>query len=120
MSDIDYSEIADLVSDAISDYGRSITLRRVTGATFDKVEGTVTGGMSTDNTTYGIAIEINKRIRDLFGEVPAEDEIYALGPDVEPKDTDSFIVGGETWRIVKIVKNSPAGIDLAYLVQVKR
>ena len=94
--------------------GKTITLNRTTGETIDPVTGTVTGGVSDNQTTVGVIKPYKKELID--GKlIQTGDKEAVIAYDVQPLHTDKI----ENMEIVNITEVKPADQVIIYRVQVR-
>ena len=114
-----YDDMAKVARDLINQFGATITIRRTTGETFDRVAGTTSGGSTATFTPKGIIKDYNKN--DIDGtRIQAGDRLLVLDDTVEPLLTDKISSSGEDWNIVSVEVKNPAGTPLVYFLQIRK
>lgn len=117
-----YDSMAAVAAELIDKYGAPMALRRTTGATYDPVAGVTTPGVSAELPTKGVFRGISSNYAAAF-EVQQGDRLAIVDASQEPALTDLLAWGpalGTAWHIVRIAPINPAGIPIAYTVQVRK
>lgn len=120
---VDFSEIADLINDTITDegLGRSITYTSVTAGAYDPATGTSTP--TTSNETANAIIEDFKGLELLNGLVQAGDKKVSIAADAlsaTPKPTDTVTVDGAVHTIVQVNNIEAGGVVILHVLQCRR
>lgn len=133
-----YADMADDVTDLLTEFGRSVVLSRPAYNFDDDTNQPATGGV-VNHTTVGLFTKINKDLID-GSRIQSTERIMVIDASVAPQMGDLLDVSGDTqaeavgaapgiilsagqavaWTIVKIREINPAGVPLAYFVQVMR
>ena len=114
-----YTDMAATSTSLLTTYGQTITLRRVSGGTFDPAAGTLTGETTTDITCVGLFLNRTESLLKSFGAVENEDRFLVLDSTQVPDTTDLLLIGSETWTIVEVMAVNPAGTPVVYFVRVQ-
>ena len=114
-----YGDAADVVVEMLTEFGRSVTLKRSTGNSIDPITGVVTPGVDASVTTTGVKRLYPSDVID-GKRILATDEELVVTNEQTPVPTDKPVIDGEEWAIVRITKMDPAGTVIAYKIQVRR
>ena len=114
-----YADMAAVANELLAEFGAAITLRRVSGETFNAVTGAASGGSSADLATVGIVKTFRANLID-GTRIQHGDRLVILDDTQVPVLTDKVLIGADYWNIVDIETKSPAGIPLVYFVQVRK
>lgn len=114
-----YDDMATVARKLIDEFGATITISRVTGETFDRVAGTVSGGSTSTFTPKGIIKNYKKNEID-GTRILAGDRLLVLDDTVEPLMDDTISSSGDDWNIVDVEVKNPAGTPLVYFAQIRR
>ena len=109
-----YSDMADVAVELLAEFGKTITLERITGGSTNPVTGVVTPGSEDNQETVGVVKPYKQSLID-GTIIKMGDKEAILSPEVEPLMTDTI----EGMQIININKIDPAGTVLAYKLQVR-
>ena len=116
---------ADLSGDvfaALTEYGRTATLRKVTEGTYDPTTGTTTGGGTTD-ATVTIGPLLSYKNFEIDGtRIKAEDRKVIMatsGVATAPDSGDRIIIGSTTYTVITMKAYDVNGTTFAYVLQVR-
>ena len=78
------------------------------------VDGTNSGAITVHNL-YAVDLSVSA---DLVGDglVQASDRMVIMSSDVEPLLSDTITIGSVDHKAIRIIKTSPAGVDVLYKV----
>lgn len=115
-----YTEMAEVAGDLLDEFGITITLTRVTGATPKLVStGTAVAGTSTTYSPKGVVKNYPSNLID--GTLIRQgDKMVILDNTIEPEMADELTFHGSTWNIVSITNYKPADTAICYSVQVRK
>ena len=102
----------------LTNFGMAMGIRRVTGATFDPVAGSVSGGTTADTGTVGVLPTINAGLAANFDLVTG-DLVAIVDATITPLVSDRLVIGAVVYSIVAVQSISPAGIPVAHRLQVR-
>lgn len=120
---VDFSEIADLISDTVTDegLGEAVVLTTVTAGTYDPATGAATP--STTTTTVQATIEEYEGADLIAGLGAAGDKkvsIPAAQLASAPKPTDKVTVAGVVYVVVSVRTDRAGGVDIIYTLQCRK
>jgi hypothetical protein len=115
-----YPRLAETVVDLLRRYGAAVTLPRTTGGSIDPVTGVVVAGTAANKTSRGVVTVY--KIEEIDGSlVQAGDRKLLLDASEKPLMTDKPQMCGESLgEVVSITELNPAGVPVAYIVQVRK
>lgn len=116
----DYSPLAAVAVSLIADFGQAATIRRVSGDTYDPVTGTTTGGTTTDTAAQAVIVGISKDYAAQLGGSVQSGDMMALIATYAPVQSDSLILGADTWAILDVQEVKPGDTALLYKAHVRR
>lgn len=122
---VDFTEIADLVSDIVTDEGLGafVTLTTITPGAYDPATGT-TGAATTASQTVSGIVEDFKGVELLMGLVQAGDKkvsIPAAALTTAPKPTDTVTISGVAHLIVaEPEKVEAGGVVILHVLRCRR
>lgn len=117
----DYSSLDTVARELIADFGQAATLRRITGATYDPVTGSASGGTTTNTSVTTVLVGIDKAYAEAnAGSIEAGDQMALLDSQVEPLLSDTLIVGSDHWQVQAVIEVNPGGTALLYKAHVRR
>jgi len=96
-----YSKIAATAKGLLVKHGKSVTLVRSTGGSFDPVTGATVAGTDASVTTTGIIKPYPDNVVD-GTRILAGDRELVLSNEHQPLADDRVTIGGENWSIVNI------------------
>lgn len=114
-----YSDMADVTVELLTEFGRSVTLKRSTGNSIDPITGVVTPGVDASVITTGVLKPYPSRMIDGV-RILSTDRELTITNEQTPAPTDKPTMDGEEWAIVGITEMNPAGTVIAYKIQVRR
>ena len=95
-----------------------VSITRKTAGTFDPVEGTTTGEVTTVLPVIGLVTKIDNRIVD-GTRIKATDKTVLLDDGVTPLMTDLITFGGVNHTVIEIEEVNHAGITQMWSVIVR-
>jgi hypothetical protein len=119
----DYAALASRAGDLLTRFGLAASVRRLSGGTYSPVTGATTGTVTTTDTPVRVlAVTLDATYRAEVGSdnVQADDRLYLLPDTFAPVVSDSLLLAGEAWSIVRVQTINPGGTALLYRVQVRR
>lgn len=114
-----YEDKAETVKKLLAKFGQTVTLVRDTGGSFDPVTGTVTPGTTDFLDFKGVLKNVDARLID-GTTIMQGDKLLVLDASHTPEEGDKVEGIDGNWQIVRIESLNPAGVALAYKVQVRR
>ena len=126
-----YSELAETATELLAEFGAPGTLARSLTAgptTYDPETGTTTTPTSLPEPLVAAVFEYDERLIDgsLIQQGDREAYVSVAGLE-EPKNTDILVwpvgvtgVTPETFTIIKNKKIAPAGLNVLYILQVRK
>lgn len=120
---VDFAEIADLISDAVTDegLGETVVLTTVTAGAYDPVTGVTTP--STTTASVQATIEEYEGAELIAGLAAAGDKkvsIPAAQLSAAPKPTDKVTVATIVYAVVSVRTERAGGVDLLYVLQCRK
>jgi len=106
----------------LTQFGRTVTLRRVAQGAYDDDTGTVTL-TTTDEDVTAVLLGFNDRERAGNPAILAQDRkaLVAVGALTAPPAVgDRLVVDGAEWQVIAAESVSPAGVDVLYKTQIRR
>lgn len=113
-----WADKASTARDLIARFGQPITVVRETGASIDPVTGAATQGAEEQFTPMGVIRPYPARFVD-GTLIQRGDREMIVDDTVEPKVSDTVLIGGEPWSVVNVETVNPAGVPIIYRVQVR-
>lgn len=111
--------LATAAQSLVTKYGETVTHTRVTGGTLAPATGTLTGGTSTSTTIKAAPRAYNKSYADVF-QVQTGDAFLMVDNTLAPLPGDTVVMDSGTWKIIGVQAYRVQGVDLAYLVQIRK
>lgn len=116
-----YSDMATAATRLVTQFGKSMLLRRTVGATINPVTGTRSGGTVTNLATTGLFTKLTtkdiQRVSALSGganRLNGSEVVIKLTAAVEPLLSDRVVDGADMYEIVDVDEANPAGTVIAY------
>lgn len=116
-----YSDMATAATRLVTQFGKSMLLRRTVGATINPVTGTRSGGTVTNLATTGLFTKLTtkdiQRVSALSGSanrLNGSEVVIKLTAAVEPLLSDRVVDGADMYEIVDVDEANPAGTVIAY------
>jgi hypothetical protein len=117
MSAFDYVRAAATAHRLIAKFGRAITVRRTANS------GTAWAPTLTATDYTATAAVLEYTARDIDGTLVKVGDrrvvISTTGLAIEPTTQDRLVIGGEEMGIVRVMKMSPAGVNVYFEVQAR-
>lgn len=114
-----YEGMAKTATNLITKFGKAVTFKRETGGTYDPVTGATTPPVVELFYPPGIWQTINAE--NIDGTlIQAGDRMVVIDASFAPEMTDKVLINSTYWNIVNISDKNPAGIPLAYNIQVRK
>jgi len=101
-----YADMAATALSLLTEFGKTITLVRVTGNTYNPVTGDTVAGTGASVTTTGLIRPYPAKMVDGI-RILADDREVVLSSDQTPVATDKIVIGGANWAIVGIKTVKP-------------
>lgn len=99
--------------------GKNLTLRVVSGGSYNAATGQLSGGSQTDNTVKGMLLSYSDSQRD--GEmVQKGDRKAVLEADTLPSIQDILIDGSDEYEIINVTQIESNDSDLVYVCQIRQ
>jgi hypothetical protein len=118
-----YDEMAVMALDMITEFGQSVTIRKLEPGEYDPETGSAGPDTITDQTAQGILLDYSGQEfqnNSLIKQGDKKLKIAAQGLDWAPDLLNKIIVQGRTWSIVPPLKEiNPAGTPILYELQVR-
>ncbi|WP_345198575.1 hypothetical protein [Kistimonas scapharcae] len=114
-----YESKARLVVEMLKKYGRPVVLVRDTGKVCDPVTGVCTPG-EPEQLQFNGVLKSYKQGQIDGTTIMQGDKLLILDASHEPQPGDLAHTADGDWQIVGIESLNPAGVPLAYRVQVRR
>ncbi|WP_212625074.1 hypothetical protein [Pseudomonas sp. PP3] len=118
-----YNEMAVMALDMITEFGQSVTIRKLEPGEYDPETGSAGPDTITDQTAQGILLDFTGQEfqnNSLIKQGDKKLKIAAQGLEWAPDLLNKIIVQGRTWSIVPPLKEiNPAGTPILYELQVR-
>lgn len=123
-----YDRMAATTQRLIGQFGRTVTLRRVS-RTYDPITGSETETVEEQAVTCVIlpaskgtveAFDIKFERGTLIESNLRAVKLPAKGLQWPPAPGQEMLLDGETWRVIGVTPSSPGGVDLVYSLSVQR
>lgn len=101
-----YTKMAATALRLLTKFGKTVTLVRVTGDSYDPITGAAVDGTDAPVTTTGLIKPYPDKMID-GTRILSGDRELVLSNEQEPLPTDKVVVGGENWAIVDIKTVKP-------------
>lgn len=113
---VDYVKSAATAKRLLTQFGRSMTVRRYAIGSYNPATGAATA-TPTDVATVGAEFAFGAGQSQHAGNlIQAEDARILLSPDVAPTLTDRIVIGTHEYSVVGVREVSPAGTPVLYEV----
>lgn len=119
-----YSDMATAATRLVTQFGKSMLLRRTVGATINPVTGTRSGGTVTNLAVTGLFTKLTtkdiQRVASIGGSAQTVDRlngsevVIKLTAAVEPLRSDRVVDGADMYEIVDVDEANPAGTVIGY------
>lgn len=115
-----YPSLANTATNLLTKYGQTVTLSRLTGATFDPALGQDSGGSTATWTGKGAAFNFNSS--EIDGVMIQESDIRLLLEAVSstPEIGDQVTVDSVNYHVVSVNETSPGGVVVKYDLQLRK
>lgn len=123
-----YDRMAATTQRLIGQFGRTVTLRRVS-RTYDPITGSEAETVEEQAVTCVIlpaskgtveAFDIKFERGTLIESNLRAVKLPAKGLQWPPAPGQEMLLDGETWRVIGVTPSSPGGVDLVYSLSVQR
>ena len=116
-----YSEMAEMATELITEFGQDIVITRETGEIINPVTGEVeVEASSQEYNVKGIMKKYPENLINGKRITSSDREIIMEASVVEPLITDTISINNQEWPIIDITSINPAGTPLIYSVRVRR
>ncbi len=116
---MNYTELASHVEKLIAKYGKTLTLRSYSAATYDPVTMTYTPGTAVDTPIS--AVEESYKNYEIDGtQIRAGDIRLIASSDVVPTTAMKIVIENVEWEIVSIYNLRPSTVTLYYTIQARK
>jgi len=106
MSEAFYSRLALTAQRLLTNYGSAISIKRVTGDTFDPVTGATTSGTTTTYTPKGIFQRIPDALID-GTRIKSSDRMLVVDSTYAGMISDKVVVDSQDWTITELREVKP-------------
>lgn len=117
-----YDGMPEEVLELITEAGRDVKLVKPSGAIYDPVTGTYSGGAANEVTVK--AVFTHYKLKDVDGELIRADDkmclVAASSLAAEPTTSDKIKEGSMEWAVVSVKVIKPGDVALLYKIQVRR
>ena len=115
-----YADMAATALELLTEFGKTVTLVRVTGDSYDPVDGSDVAGSDASVTTTGLIKPYNDSLID-GTRILSGDKELVLSNEQVPTQTDKVTIDGENWAIVNIKTIKPDdATSVVYFCQVRK
>jgi len=101
-----YADMAATAKDLLTDFGKTITLTRTTGTTYDPVTGATVAGTDASVTTTGLIKPYPDKLID-GTRIQSGDRELVLSNEQTPTMDDKPNIDGQQWSIINIKTVKP-------------
>lgn len=116
---MNYTALAARTEKMIARYGKPLTLRSYSAATYDPATMTYTAGSAVDVSAVGV--EEQYRAEHVDGTlIKAGDVKFMVSSSVEPTTSMKLISGLVEWNIISVQAIKPADTALYYVIQARK
>lgn len=114
-----YSDMAATATALLTEFGKTITLTRSSGDSYNPLTGETVTGPDTSVTTNGLLRPYQDKVIDGTRILSGDRELI-LSSEQQPLKDDRPVIGGEEWHIVNIKTIKPDdATPLIYFCQVR-
>jgi len=114
-----YADMAATALSLLTDFGKTITLTRTTGTTYDPVTGATVAGTDASVTTTGLIKPYPDKLID-GTRIQSGDRELVLSNEQTPTMDDKPNIDGQQWSIINIKTVKPDGATpVVYFAQVR-
>ena len=114
----DYAGMAATATRLLKNYGQPMAIRRTTGDTYSPITGVSTGGTTADTANVGVFATISNAFATDF-DIVTGDRIAVVDSTIAPLVSDKLVVATVVYSIINVQSISPAGVPVAYRIQVR-
>lgn len=118
MNEVFYASLADTARSLLTSFGKPVTFKRIEGEEKNPVTGEIVHGFEADFVANAVLTEIPDRLVN-GTRIKQGDRHLICEAGVEPLMTDRPELLGWEWSIIEIATIAPAGIPVAYRLQVR-
>lgn len=116
----DYSALATVASELVTEFGVAATVRTISGQTYDAATSLYSAGANSDVSARAVIVGIRKDDEAAFGGNLLVDDRVALIADATPVAGGALIIGSDTYQIIAVQSVSPGGTVLLHKAQVRK
>ena len=118
MSDAFYNDMAQVMTDLLTEFGQTVTIKRISGETLDPLSG-ASGGTTTELSATGVLTDYKSHLID-GTVIQMGDRLLVMDNTQSPLQDDRVTIGGEDWNIINWKTVQPAAVVVGYFIQVRR
>lgn len=110
-----YEDMAQLASDMVTEYGRSMLLRSyiVTGTDYEPIKTAIDTAITGVFTTFNTS--------DIDGTlIKSEDKICIVDANIVPDKSNSIVDSGFVYEIINVMEIKPAEVGILYKLHVRK
>lgn len=125
-----YDDMQDVALEMLAEFGQQLTLKRVTGGTYDPATGTDTPGTTETQTITAVVLPASNGTIEAFdnkfeGGTLIESNLRALkiaakGLTWAPAPGCVVTLDGHDWAMIGATSSNPAGTPLVYSASIRR
>ena len=123
MTTFDYAKSNATALRLLTEFGHSVTLKRVTGNSYNPATGTNTPTYSTLTGTGADFDYTPGEVTRSGGLVQVADRKLYLatgGITSDPLPNDLVIIGAVTWTVMAVARLAPGGVTVLYTLQLRK
>jgi len=116
---MNYAELASHVEKLITKYGKTLTLRAYSAATYDPVTMVYVAGSAVDTSVS--AVEEAYKDYEIDGTlIQAGDIRLMVSSSVEPTPSMKIVIDGVEWAIIRVYPLRPGEVTFYYTIQARK
>lgn len=119
-----YAEMSATALELLTEFGQTVTLKRVTPGTYNPATGTATPVVTTQSRKAAIFDynDFRHGMQNPNGLVieAGDRRCYMDANGVDPELDDQIIIGGVTWSIKNVKSINPSGVSVLHDIHIRR
>ena len=116
-----YSEMAEMATELITEFGTDVTITREIDKEIDPVTGDIlVDAESIEYTAQGVMKKYPENLIDGTRITSSDRQLIIEASVVEPLIIDKITINNQDWPIIEIESVNPAGTPLIYILRVRR
>jgi hypothetical protein len=122
MTTFDYLELRNIAAELLTEFGQSVTLKRIAAGSYDPATSLVTGDTSTSEVLKGALFDFGAKETHMGTTlVQAGDKrlLLQVGSS-KPLLSDRVVINGTEYAILGVEETNPAGTAVVYALHLRR